>query len=194
MDENKEVKRLVTKALESKTAVGILNAIYAASYFRRAWNLQEIILGGSRGIVVWGTLSCDWEAFKKALLVFALHTTWTHDRTFMDIVQLDSEFSMYGEIELVRIIAALARFQATDARDKVFAALRLGSTTTAHRNRKPPVATNSASKMHISRQLATLSMPRRWCRGLSETALVRRLLPGCRHGPQTSRCLQQHQA
>lgn len=149
MDGNKEVKRLVTKALESKTAVGILNAIYAASYFRRAWILQEIILGGSRGIVVWGTLSCDWETFKKALLVFALHTTWTHDRTFTDIIQLDLEFSKYGQIELMRIIAALARFQATDARDKVFAALRLGSTTTAPRNRKPPVANYKLSVQDV---------------------------------------------
>lgn len=140
IDSNDEVRRLVTKVLESKTTVGVLNAIYSASYFRRAWILQEIILGGSRAIVIWGKLSCDWETFRKALLVFALHTTWTDDCTIMDIVQLDLEFSKYGQIRLMKIIAALARFQATDARDKVFAALRLGSTPKAHRQPKPPAA------------------------------------------------------
>lgn len=149
IDENDEAKRLVTKALESKTAVGILDAIYATSYFSRAWILQEIILGGSRGIVVWGPLSCDWDAFKKALLVFALHKTATYDRTFMDIVFLDFEFSMYGQVELTRIIAALARFQATDARDKVFAALRLGSISAAPRQRKPPVANYKLSVQDV---------------------------------------------
>ncbi|KAG6354415.1 hypothetical protein INS49_004432 [Diaporthe citri] len=153
IDENNEAKQLVTEALKSKTVVDVLDAIYSASYFSRAWILQEIILGGSRGIVVWGTLSCTWEAFKKALLVFALHKTATYNRTFMDIVLLDFEFSTYGKVELTRIIAALARFQATDARDKVFAALRLGSIsaaiTAAPRQRKPPVANYKLSVQDV---------------------------------------------
>lgn len=149
IDENKEAKRLVTKALESNTAVGILDAIYAASYFSRAWILQEIILGGSRGTVVWGTLRCGWETFKKALLVFALHKTATYNRTFMDIALLDFEFSVYGQVELTRIIAALARFQATDPRDKVFAALRLGSISTVPRQQNPPVANYKLSVQDV---------------------------------------------
>lgn len=139
IDENNEAKQLVTEALKSKTVVNILEAMYSASYFSRAWILQEIILGGSRGVVVWGTLSCDWETFKKAFLVFAIQNLKLH-LAFVEIILLDSEFSKYGNVDLTRIITALAYFQATDARDKVFAALRLGSISAAPERRKPPVA------------------------------------------------------
>lgn len=150
IDVSNEAERLVTKALESKTVVDMLDVIYAASYFSRAWILQEIILGGSRAVVVWGTLSCDWETFKKAILVFALtRYTRTYNRTFMDIVRLHFEFSKHGKVEMTRMIAALAHFQATDARDKVFAALRLGSSSAAPQKRKPPVANYKLSVQDV---------------------------------------------
>lgn len=148
IDEDKEAKQLVTEALKSKTVVDTLNAIYSASYFSRAWILQEIILGGSRGIVVWGTLSYDWKRFRRALQLFASYTR-ANRSPFMDIVSLDSEFSSYGNVEFTDIIAALARFQVSDARDKVFAALRLGSISAAPWQKSPPVANYKLSVQDV---------------------------------------------
>lgn len=150
IDENNEAKQLVTEALKSKTVVDILYAIYSGSYLSRAWILQEIILPGSRGVVVWGTLSCDWETFKRALLVFvSVHRSATCISTFMKIVWLDFEFSSYGNVEFTQIIAALARFQASDARDKVFAALRLASISAPPWQQTPPVANYKLSVQDV---------------------------------------------
>lgn len=123
MNKSVETKKIINR---SEAYGDILEEMYFASYFDRAWILQEIILAGDRGLVVWGRNTCPWKTFKKALLAYAKHED-VYNPSFAKIAKLDDKFTKHGAVALPEIMAALSKFEASEPRDKVFAALRLGS-------------------------------------------------------------------
>ncbi|KAK8094280.1 hypothetical protein PG997_000965 [Apiospora hydei] len=94
------------------------------TYFRRAWIFQEIILAGSRGRVMCGSLSSPWDLFKAALRGYH---AWTHDwvLSINTIFDNDDDFRENGRLKFLLAIVAMSEFRCSNPRDRVFATLGL---------------------------------------------------------------------
>ncbi|KAI1371190.1 ankyrin repeat-containing domain protein [Hypoxylon crocopeplum] len=114
IEERDDVQGLVHDVMEDENA-----------YFTRAWIFQEIILAGSRGLVM------------AALLGF-LTCVEASSPSFYEIVRCDDILRQSGQLELSQTSSAMTVFEASDARDKIFATLRLTSVRGA--SIKRPVA------------------------------------------------------
>ncbi|KAK6949552.1 hypothetical protein Daesc_009635 [Daldinia eschscholtzii] len=94
------------------------------SYFRRAWVFQEVILAGSRGVVMCGKYHCPWNVFKSALLGYG-SLKGEMDPSITSIMYNDNDFSKEGQLDLYFSLYAMTTFGAGDGRDRVFATLGL---------------------------------------------------------------------
>ncbi|KAK8129103.1 hypothetical protein PG984_010211 [Apiospora sp. TS-2023a] len=94
------------------------------TYFQRAWIFQEVILAGSRGLVLCGALSSPWDPFKAALQGYmAWQGDWVGSTGL--VMENDDEFREAGKLSFPEALAAMTRLGCSDARDKVFATLGL---------------------------------------------------------------------
>lgn len=99
-------------------------ALANRTYFQRVWIFQEVILARSRGIVMCGSLSSPWDSFKAALRGFmAWQNTWVY--SIYKLLANDDDYRKDGELDFARALEAMATFQCSDARDKIFATLGL---------------------------------------------------------------------
>ncbi|KAI9149046.1 Ankyrin-1 [Paramyrothecium foliicola] len=137
--EANELYQLASAALSDKEVAREMKKLYYSSYFGRAWIFQEIILAGSRGIVMSGKERWEWTIFRQALQCYQLCTGYNNP-CFDWIIQVDDLFTRNGGIDVTTTISAMVAFEASDPRDKVFATLRLGSTQMAARQLQPPAA------------------------------------------------------
>ncbi|KAK7957653.1 hypothetical protein PG988_012501 [Apiospora saccharicola] len=94
------------------------------TYFQRAWIFQEVILAGSRGLVLCGDLSSPWDPFEAALQGYM---AWQGDRVGSTgrMMENDDDFREAGKLSFPEALAAMTRLGCSDARDKVFATLGL---------------------------------------------------------------------
>ncbi|KAK7996380.1 Delta-aminolevulinic acid dehydratase [Apiospora arundinis] len=127
----KELLLQATNAIQSKELVikGWAE-LSRRSYFQRVWIFQEIILAGSRGLVMCDSLSSPWDAFNAALQGYI---AWTGDVTnFIHMLQLNiKEFEACGHLGTETAIMAMSMLDCSDARDKVFATLGIVEPGTA---------------------------------------------------------------
>ncbi|KAK7926467.1 hypothetical protein PG985_003465 [Apiospora marii] len=94
------------------------------TYFQRVWIFQEVILAGSKGLVMCGSLSSSWDSFKAALQGYiAWQHQWVHPTDLL--IMNDDTFRDDGKLDFAQALAAMATFECSDARDKVFATLGL---------------------------------------------------------------------
>ncbi|KAK6827193.1 heterokaryon incompatibility protein-domain-containing protein [Apiospora arundinis] len=100
------------------------------SYFQRVWIFQEIILAGSRGLVMCGSLSSPWNVFNAALQGYI---AWNGDFIdFIHTLQLNTKsFNDKGHLLVYDAIFAMSTLDCSDARDKVFATLGIVEPGTA---------------------------------------------------------------
>ncbi|KAK8867293.1 hypothetical protein PGQ11_005871 [Apiospora arundinis] len=127
----KELLQEATNAIQSKELVVQGWAeLSRRSCFQRVWIFQEIILAGSRGLVMCGSLSSPWDAFNAALQGYI---AWTGDVTnFIHILQLNiKEFKACDHLGTEAAIMAMSMLDCSDARDKVFATLGIVEPGTA---------------------------------------------------------------
>ncbi|KAH9904095.1 ankyrin repeat-containing domain protein [Xylariomycetidae sp. FL2044] len=110
---------------DSRDPMHDIRDLYSRPYFTRAWILQEILLADERGVVTCGRYSCPWTEFKTAFGGF--HGPMSHEarfKPFTTIAKFSEDLSRGDEIDM-GLIPYMSVFQATDVRDKVFAALGL---------------------------------------------------------------------
>ncbi|CAF3537035.1 unnamed protein product [Fusarium graminearum] len=112
--------------------------LYRRSYFTRAWVFQEMLLAGSRGIVICGTRQSSWDAFKSALQAYsALQMDYCAS---MDaIIVNDTYFCLAGCLSFQVALWAMSRCEVGDPRDKVFAALGLAFGSRKRKKDSQPV-------------------------------------------------------
>ncbi|KAI1775313.1 ankyrin repeat-containing domain protein [Hypoxylon cercidicola] len=129
--ERNNVQRLVRDVIEDQVAIDSLRSLLFSEYFKRAWIFQEIMLAGTRGLVICGQHQCPWQTFKAALIgltcALAIKPPFSEIASFYQIVQCDDALRQLGHLELFNTSRAMTAFKASDARDKVFATLRLAS-------------------------------------------------------------------
>jgi len=95
------------------------------TYWTRAWILPEIIIAGSRGIVMCGDQSCDWTTLKFGMPLYRFCGFGKAPLVFNS--SLADEFETKGKLPFANVVYLLHTLDATDLRDKVFAALGLSS-------------------------------------------------------------------
>lgn len=95
------------------------------TYWTRAWILPEIIIAGSRGVVMCGDQSCDWTTLKFGMPLYRFCGFGTAPLVFNS--SLADEFETKGKLTFANAVYLLHALDATDLRDKVFAALGLSS-------------------------------------------------------------------
>ncbi|KAJ4017755.1 hypothetical protein NW752_001663 [Fusarium irregulare] len=108
--------------------VGAFEDLMGRTYWTRAWILPEIIIAGSRGIVMCGDQSCDWSTLRFGMPRYKFcgfgRTPAVFDSSLAD------EYEKEGELPFVDVVDVLHTLDATDIRDKVFAALGVASSAT----------------------------------------------------------------
>lgn len=104
------------------------------SYFQRAWIFQEIILAGSRGLVMCGSFSSPWDTFNAALNGYL---AWRYNNFNFDVElhhQLKfsiNKFNDNGRLLFNTAIINMSSLGCSDARDRVFATLGIVESGTA---------------------------------------------------------------
>lgn len=113
-----------------------LMSLLRRPYFRRVWIIQEIGMGGSRAVVQCGDKTATWEEFvnactmtiaSRAALLYSAGVEFTmmidmaRGKECSKIFERPPELS----VQLLSILCRYRNFDATDARDKVFALLNL---------------------------------------------------------------------
>ncbi|KAK8009845.1 hypothetical protein PG990_008810 [Apiospora arundinis] len=92
------------------------------SYFKRAWIFQEVILAGSRGLVMCGNLSSPWDSFNAALQACFALTNCYNDSFKILTINADG-FKKHGYMPFTVAVLNMSFLNCGDARDKVFATL-----------------------------------------------------------------------
>ncbi|KAM0232480.1 hypothetical protein ACHAP5_010705 [Fusarium lateritium] len=123
--EDHNPQEIMDSVVQDEVAFEAFTALVQRTYWTRAWNFQEIVLGDSRGICISGSQSCEWTVMRSALLAHNQHPSPWHFSTTADI---ELRFLNTGTILLGSVVLALLRLNVTDPRDKVFASLGLAST------------------------------------------------------------------
>ncbi|KAI8626185.1 ankyrin repeat-containing domain protein [Xylariaceae sp. FL1651] len=124
LDELEGGQNLKEIVMGKESLVKGLKDLSFRTYFTRAWIYQEIILAGSRGLVVCGNYTCPWETFREGLLGFrAFGEFWNYQ--FQGILRGEEIMRRFGFVALAYSIGILQSFMASDPRDKVFASLGL---------------------------------------------------------------------
>ena len=126
LEERADAQELARGVMADEDAIAGLHRLFWVKYFTRAWIFQEIILANSRGIVMCGSHECPWETFKAGLLGYRACSA-ANNPTFYEIVRIDDLFAQDGEVDLFQTSSSMSVFEASDARDKIFATLRLAS-------------------------------------------------------------------
>ncbi|RBR16525.1 uncharacterized protein FIESC28_06934 [Fusarium coffeatum] len=105
--------------------VGAFEDLMGLTYWTRAWILPEIIIAGSKGIVMCGDQSCDWSTLRLGMPRYEFcgfgQTPAIFDSSLAD------EYEKEGELRFVDVVDVLHTLDATDIRDKVFASLGVAS-------------------------------------------------------------------
>lgn len=128
VEERNDVQDLARDVMKDQIAVNGLKSLHSSEYFKRAWIFQEIMLAGTRGLVMCGEQQCRWEIFKNALIGSSyIGATFSWATSFYDIIVCHDQLRRWGQLGLIDTSQATTKFEASDARDKVFAALRLSS-------------------------------------------------------------------
>ncbi|KAF4953941.1 hypothetical protein FSARC_12285, partial [Fusarium sarcochroum] len=133
--EDNDAQQIMESALQDDEVVEAFNDLVVRTYWTRAWIFQEIILGGSRGVCISGSQSCEWTVMKSALLAYNEYSDSMH---FSNMARTADEFSNTGEVPLGSASWALRELNATDPRDKIFALL--GLATNKKKLVEPPTA------------------------------------------------------
>lgn len=130
--ERDDVQDLARDVMADQMAINGLTSLLSSEYFKRAWIFQEILIAGTRGLVMLGQHRCPWKTFKAALLgstcIPAIGQRLLEFFSFYDIVRCDDHRRQFGQ-QLEPIVAGMlmTAFKASDPRDKIFATLRLAS-------------------------------------------------------------------
>ncbi|KAM5352815.1 hypothetical protein ACJ41O_005537 [Fusarium nematophilum] len=124
-NERQDAFKVAESVMQDKKVLGGFTDLYWRQYFTRAWIFQEIILAGSRGIVMCGKHHCPWKTLKCALVAFRAYSS-SNNPAFYHIVKVDHELSHQGKVWLGSAAVAISVLEATDPRDKIFATLGLG--------------------------------------------------------------------
>jgi ankyrin repeat protein len=125
-----DLKAPLRKLLDDQRAINGLVDLFNRPYFTRAWILQELILA-KNGIVVCGPHQWNWDEFRNALLArykceCALGMI-TENNAIISIISMRQIFFDNGFLLFNYAVNWLRHFKATNARDKVYAALGLGA-------------------------------------------------------------------
>ncbi|KAJ4404328.1 hypothetical protein N0V82_010523 [Gnomoniopsis sp. IMI 355080] len=126
---SEHMTKLANDVKKSRAAVRGVRELYLNSYFTRAWIFQEIVLSGTRGLVLCGSNHCPWEKFKCALVAYQAMEQVGSNPGFHYIVQAHSIFSREGGLNLEEAVKFIRLLDAKDPRDKIFAVIRLSVAT-----------------------------------------------------------------
>lgn len=135
-------------------------------YWTRAWIFPEIIIGSSKGIAMCGSQSCSQVMMLNALRAFETYpstpkfpvsymmshefkTSEEHESSDEDQVSEDDEDSD-DQRTLGKLVMTLHQLNATDPRDKVFAALGLASTRKKLVNRPVADYTMTVAEVYVN--------------------------------------------
>lgn len=126
MWEHAKAKEMTRRVLEKEDVSNGFEDLHNRQYFTRAWIFQEATLAGPRGIIICGKHQCPWRRFEPAMLAYRTYSMARND-CFMRIVQHDYTYSKNGRVSIELAIRAMALFDASDPRDKIFAILKLAT-------------------------------------------------------------------
>ncbi|KAL4724248.1 hypothetical protein ACLX1H_008861 [Fusarium chlamydosporum] len=117
--------QLIKGLLQDEMVLKSLKDLDNHPYWNRAWIFQEVVIGGSRGVVVCGSQSCA-----SPLLIFAMiavhYYPFTEDVSFI-ANHFEEWFRKHGAVPLAEVATFIRNLGVTDPRDKVFACLGLAS-------------------------------------------------------------------
>lgn len=140
-------RMLLQRMSTNEYIVGAFEDLMGRKYWTRAWILPEIIIAGSRGIVMCGDQSCDWSTLRFGMPRYEFcgfgRTPAVFDSSLAD------EYEKEGELPFVDVVDVLHTLDATDIRDKVFAALGVASSATELVERPVADYTMSVQQVYV---------------------------------------------
>lgn len=126
INEHPEAQKLAQDALEDKEVANCIRGLYHSKYFSRAWIFQELVLAGTRGIILRDSCQCEWPLFISAM--------WGYEANFgsigkhlRNIALTADDLEKDGRLKLDILVDTMSNFDARDARDMVFATLGLAT-------------------------------------------------------------------
>ncbi|PTD07843.1 Ankyrin-3 [Fusarium culmorum] len=118
-------KKMLESMFKEQSAMDAFWDLMQRTYWTRAWILPEIVIAGSRGIVMCGNQSCEWTTLQLGMPIYEYCNFGQPPMIFNS--GLVGDMGPEAEMLFEDVVFVLHTLQATDPRDKIFASLGLVS-------------------------------------------------------------------
>ncbi|QPC70356.1 hypothetical protein HYE68_001108 [Fusarium pseudograminearum] len=143
-------EKMLDSMFKEQSVMDAFRDLMQRTYWTRAWILPEIVIAGSRGIVMCGTQSCRWTTLQVGMPIYEYCNFGQPPVVFNSGLAGD----LGPEVEMLfeNVVFVLHTLEATDPRDKIFASLGLvsqGRRTIGKKLVEAPVADYTMSVQQV---------------------------------------------
>ncbi|PCD34539.1 hypothetical protein FGRA07_08857 [Fusarium graminearum] len=143
-------QKMLDSMFKEQSAMDAFWELMQRTYWTRAWILPEIVIAGSRGLVMCGRQFCEWTTLQLGMPIYEYCNFGQPPMIFNS--GLVGDMGPEAEMLFEDVVFVLHTLQATDPRDKIFASLGLvsqGRQTIGKKLVEAPVADYTMSVQQV---------------------------------------------